>query len=59
MGFKINFKTYYNNQINAVSLNEKDMKTDKLEIYELPKKQNIKYLNWKRFMGPLLKTQIY
>ena len=39
------FKTYYNNQINAVSLNEKNMKTDKLEIYELPKKQNIKYLN--------------
>ena len=39
------FKTYYNNQVNAVSLNEKNMKTDKLEIYELPKKQNIKYLN--------------
>ena len=39
------FKTYYNKQKNAVSLNEKNMKTDKLEIYELPKKQNIKYLN--------------
>ena len=39
------FKTYYNNQINAVSLNEKNKNEDKLEIYELPKKQNIQYLN--------------
>ena len=39
------FKTYYNNQINAVSLNEKNKNGDKLEIYELPKKQHIQYLN--------------
>ena len=39
------FKTYYNNQINAVSLNEENKNGDKLEIYELPKKQNIQYMN--------------
>ncbi len=41
------FKTYYNNQINAVSLNEKNKNGDTLEIYELPKKQHIQYLNEK------------
>lgn len=39
------FKTYYNNQITAVCLNEKNKNSDKLEIYSLPVKQNIKYLN--------------
>ena len=39
------FKTYYNNQIHAVSLNEENKKADKLEIYELPKRQHIQYLN--------------
>ena len=39
------FKTYYNNQINAVSLNKKNGTGDKLEIYELPKKQHIQYMN--------------
>lgn len=39
------FKTYYNNQINAVALNNENMNSDKLEVYELPKNQNIKYLN--------------
>ena len=39
------FKTYYNNQINAVSLNEKNKNEENLEIYELPKNQNIQYLN--------------
>ena len=39
------FKTYYNNQIHAVSLNKENKKADKLEIYELPKKQHIQYLN--------------
>ena len=39
------FKTYYNNQINAVSFNEKNMNSDELEIYELPVKQSINNLN--------------
>ena len=39
------FKTYYNNQIQAVLLNEKNKNGDTLEIYELPKKQHIQYLN--------------
>ena len=39
------FKTYYNNQINAVSFNEKNMNLDELEIYELPVKQSINNLN--------------
>lgn len=39
------FKTYYNNQIHAVALTKKNMDAEKLEIYELPKKQNINYLN--------------
>lgn len=41
------FKTYYNNQINAVALNNQNKNGDTLEIYELPKKQNIQYLNKK------------
>lgn len=39
------FKTYYNNQINVVSLNEKNKNEDTLQIYELPKRQHIQYLN--------------
>ena len=39
------FKTYYNNQINAVSFNEKNMNSDELEIHELPVKQSINNLN--------------
>ena len=41
------FKTYYNNQINAVALNKQNKNGDTLEIYELPKKQRIQYLNKK------------
>ena len=39
------FKTYYNNQINAVKLNKKNINSNKLEIFELPEGQNINYLN--------------
>ena len=39
------FKTYYNNQINAISFNNENIESDKLNIYLLPKKQNINYLN--------------
>lgn len=39
------FKTYYNNQINAVRLNNNTIDSNNLEIYELPVKQSINYLN--------------
>ena len=39
------FKTYYNNQINAVKFNEKNINSKELEIHELPITQNVKYLN--------------
>ncbi len=39
------FKTYYNNQINAVKFDNKNTNSKKLTIYNLPIKQNIKYLN--------------
>ena len=39
------FKTYYNSQINAVSLHDDNIYLDKLTVYELPKRQNIQYLN--------------
>lgn len=39
------FKTYYNNQINAVKFNENNINSKELEIHELPITQNVKYLN--------------
>lgn len=39
------FKTYYNNQIQAVTLKKSNIHGDRLDIYELPEKQNIQYLN--------------
>lgn len=39
------YKTYYNNQITAVKMNEKNMNSDKLDIYELVEKQQINYMN--------------
>ena len=39
------FKTYYNNQINAISMNEVNKEKEKLSIFELPERQNINYLN--------------
>ena len=39
------YKTYYNNQINAVRLNEKNMNSESLEIWELEEKQNINICN--------------
>ena len=38
------FKTYYNNQINAVKFDENNKVSNILKIYELPVKQNIRYL---------------
>ena len=39
------YKTYYNNQITAVKMNEKNMNSDKLDIYELVENQQINYMN--------------
>ena len=39
------YKTYYNNQINAIMLNEKNKNSKELTIYKLETNQNIKYLN--------------
>lgn len=39
------FKTYYNNQINAVSFNNKNLNSKSLDIYNLPLKQKYNYLN--------------
>ena len=39
------FKTYYNNQINAVKFNENNINSKELEIHELHITQNVKYLN--------------
>lgn len=39
------FKTYYNNQINAVRLNESNMNSKNLEIFEMLEEQNINFLN--------------
>lgn len=39
------YKTYYNNQITGICLNEKNMNSNKLEIYNLSNEQNVKYLN--------------
>lgn len=39
------YKTYNNNQINAVKMNEKNIKSDKLDIYELIENQQINYIN--------------
>lgn len=39
------YKTYYNNQINAVRLNEKNINSESLEIWELEEKQNINICN--------------
>ena len=39
------FKTYYNNQINAISMNEENKIKNELSVFELPERQNINYLN--------------
>lgn len=39
------YKTYNNNQISAVKLNEKNMNSDKLDVYDLIEKQQICYQN--------------
>ena len=39
------YKTYDNSQITAVQMTEKNINSDKLSIYELIEKQQIKYLN--------------
>ena len=39
------YKTYNNSQITAVTINNNNMNSNKLEIYELIEKQQIKYLN--------------
>lgn len=40
------YKTYNNNQITAIKLNNVNMNDDKLSIYELIEKQQIKYINY-------------
>ena len=40
------YKTYNNNQITAIKLNSVNMNDDKLGIYELIEKQQIKYINY-------------
>ena len=39
------YKTYENNQITAIRMNEDNMNSNKLEIYELIEKQQINYIN--------------
>lgn len=39
------YKTYENNQIRAIKLNEKNINSSKLDIYELLEKQQINYIN--------------
>ena len=39
------YKTYENNQITAVEMNEDNMNTNQLDIYELVEKQQINYAN--------------
>jgi len=39
------YKTYENNQITAIRMNENNMNSDKLEIYELIENHQIKYMN--------------
>ena len=39
------YKTYENNQITAIRMNENNIDSDKLEIYELIENQQIKYMN--------------
>ena len=40
------YKTYNNNQITAIKLNNVNMNDVKLSIYELIEKQQIKYINY-------------
>ena len=40
------YKTYNNNQITAIKLNNVNVNDDKLSIYELIEKQQIKYINY-------------
>ena len=40
------YKTYNNNQITAIKLNSVNMNDNKLSIYELIEKQQIKYINY-------------
>lgn len=39
------FKTYYNNQINAIKLNDENMNSKYLEIWNLPEEQSINFIN--------------
>lgn len=39
------YKTYENNQITAIKMNEKNMNSNKLEIHELIQEQQINYIN--------------
>lgn len=39
------YKTYENNQITAIKMNEKNMNSKQLDIYELIETQQIKYIN--------------
>ena len=39
------YKTYNNNQITAVKLNDKNMNSDKLDVYDLIENQQINYVN--------------
>ena len=39
------YKTYENNQITAIKMNENNMNSNQLEIYELIEKQQINYIN--------------
>ena len=39
------YKTYENNQITAIKMNENNMNSDKLEIYELVENEQINYIN--------------
>ena len=39
------YKTYNNNQITAVKLNDRNMNSDKLDVYDLIENQQINYMN--------------
>ena len=39
------YKTYQNNQITAIKMNEKNINLNKLEVFELIEKQQINYIN--------------
>lgn len=42
------YKTYNNNQITAIKLNQENMNDSKLSIYELIEKQQIRYVNFEK-----------